>query len=159
MIEKGLLAELSAFHTTYNSSLLTQDVDKSHGDYTRGIFQCIGFKEFHSYLKLSPDEQASLKGQQTLTQGQTGVEQVLSWLSVCVRMQIFNQVLVYPSTAWCFDTGDVSKSYQFNGMQVEIYFGVCSILSQPAKLNKLAVKEGVYLLAVEVMFIYFNTET
>ena len=69
MIERGLINELSSFHAAYNDPLLAQSPDKSHGEYTRGIFQCIGFKEFHKYLMMSPDEQATRDGQKLLTTG------------------------------------------------------------------------------------------
>lgn len=35
-------------------------------DYTEGIFQSIGFKEFHSYLILTPEEKESERGQKLL---------------------------------------------------------------------------------------------
>ncbi|KAL6421688.1 hypothetical protein ACFW04_010928 [Cataglyphis niger] len=38
-------------------------------DYTKGIFQSIGFKEFHPYLVLSEEERASEKGKKLLQQG------------------------------------------------------------------------------------------
>jgi len=47
MIESGLLNELEDFHLAYNTQRLQSDED---ADYERGIFQSIGFKEFHEYL-------------------------------------------------------------------------------------------------------------
>ncbi|KAG5335048.1 MOD5 dimethylallyltransferase, partial [Acromyrmex charruanus] len=38
-------------------------------DYTKGIFQSIGFKEFHTYLILPEKERASEKGKKLLQQG------------------------------------------------------------------------------------------
>ena len=38
-------------------------------DYTTGIFQSIGFKEFHSYLILSEDEKNSEKGKLLFDEG------------------------------------------------------------------------------------------
>ena len=38
-------------------------------DYTHGIFQSIGFKEFHSYLLLSDEERESASGEKLLKQG------------------------------------------------------------------------------------------
>ena len=69
MIEKGLINELAAFHTAYNSPLLSQSIADNHGDYTRGIFQCIGFKEFHSYLTMSATDQVSAAGKKLLADG------------------------------------------------------------------------------------------
>ena len=38
-------------------------------DYTRGIFQSIGFKEFHNYLILSDNDKQSDKGRQQFDKG------------------------------------------------------------------------------------------
>ena len=38
-------------------------------DYTVGIFQSIGFKEFHNYLKLGTDEQKGPLGQKLFEDG------------------------------------------------------------------------------------------
>ncbi|XP_072561773.1 tRNA dimethylallyltransferase [Paramormyrops kingsleyae] len=46
MIAAGLLDELKDFHKSYNA----QKVQESSQDYQHGIFQAIGFKEFHRYL-------------------------------------------------------------------------------------------------------------
>ncbi|OQR66635.1 tRNA dimethylallyltransferase [Tropilaelaps mercedesae] len=56
MMEQGLINELLNFHTDYNARRGTS------GDYTQGIFQSIGFKEFHSYLIASTDERESKAG-------------------------------------------------------------------------------------------------
>lgn len=45
----------------------------SEPDYTKGVFQSIGFKEFHKYLMLKPDQQESEDGLKTL---QEGIEQL-----------------------------------------------------------------------------------
>nr|XP_045605135.1 tRNA dimethylallyltransferase-like isoform X2 [Procambarus clarkii] len=59
MIERGLLQELKDFHTSYNAKRLE---DGEAADYTKGIFQSIGFKEFHKFLILPAQEQKSDKG-------------------------------------------------------------------------------------------------
>ncbi|XP_036372013.1 tRNA dimethylallyltransferase [Megalops cyprinoides] len=46
MLETGLLEELREFHRRYNEQKLQEDSQ----DYQHGIFQSIGFKEFHEYL-------------------------------------------------------------------------------------------------------------
>ncbi|XP_013793403.1 tRNA dimethylallyltransferase, mitochondrial-like, partial [Limulus polyphemus] len=38
-------------------------------DYTQGIFQSIGFKEFHKYLILSPEERETAEGKKLLLEG------------------------------------------------------------------------------------------
>uniref|UniRef100_A0A8C5ME42 tRNA dimethylallyltransferase n=1 Tax=Leptobrachium leishanense TaxID=445787 RepID=A0A8C5ME42_9ANUR len=46
MLDLGLIEELKDFHKRYNETLISQ----SGPDYQHGIFQTIGFKEFHDYL-------------------------------------------------------------------------------------------------------------
>ncbi|XP_022092988.1 tRNA dimethylallyltransferase, mitochondrial-like isoform X2 [Acanthaster planci] len=55
MLSRGLLDELSDFHREYNRQRVETQAD-SESLYTQGIFQSIGFKEFHSYLIL-PEQQ------------------------------------------------------------------------------------------------------
>jgi len=45
MMEEGMLGEMLQFHREFNTQ-------KGHSQYTKGIFQTIGFKEFHDYLLL-----------------------------------------------------------------------------------------------------------
>lgn len=69
MLESGLIAELDAFHHLHNSPILSADSSNNHNKYTRGVFQCIGFKEFHDYLMLNHDDRESPLGQNLLQQG------------------------------------------------------------------------------------------
>uniref|UniRef100_A0A8C6ZBY8 tRNA isopentenyltransferase 1 n=2 Tax=Nothoprocta perdicaria TaxID=30464 RepID=A0A8C6ZBY8_NOTPE len=70
MLAAGLLQELRDFHRRYNR----QRVAENRQDYQHGIFQSIGFKEFHEYLvsegSCSPETSALLlqKGIQALKQ-------------------------------------------------------------------------------------------
>ncbi|XP_043282975.1 tRNA dimethylallyltransferase isoform X2 [Venturia canescens] len=66
MVEAGLVDELLDFHARYNENRLKTNTSP---DYTKGIFQSIGFKEFHNYLVLPQDEKNSDKGEQLLKQG------------------------------------------------------------------------------------------
>lgn len=66
MIENGLVQELINFHNDYNQQPLQE---KRKADYTEGIFQSIGFKEFHSYLRLDPKDRETDKGKELLSQG------------------------------------------------------------------------------------------
>ncbi|XP_029173259.1 tRNA dimethylallyltransferase isoform X1 [Nylanderia fulva] len=66
MLEVGLLQELLDFHRRYNEQRIKSN---TLPDYTKGIFQSIGFKEFHAYLVLSEEERASEKGKKLLQQG------------------------------------------------------------------------------------------
>ena len=47
MLDRGLIEELLDFHREYNHVLEKKDVNTK---YTEGIFQSIGFKEFHEFL-------------------------------------------------------------------------------------------------------------
>ena len=63
MLDRGLLAELENFHDDYNKQRL---IDGQEPEYDKGVFQTIGFKEFHNYLILDPDVKASHKGNEIL---------------------------------------------------------------------------------------------
>ncbi|VEN48899.1 unnamed protein product [Callosobruchus maculatus] len=63
MVEQGLVNELLDFHHKYNLGRLKTN---NQPDYTKGIFQAIGFKEFHCYLMLSKEQQASDEGKEEL---------------------------------------------------------------------------------------------
>ncbi|KAF5272731.1 hypothetical protein FQA39_LY07758 [Lamprigera yunnana] len=58
MLKQGLVEELLDFHKKYNEKRVQQDAD-----YTKGIFQSIGFKEFHQYLMLAPDDRSTENGE------------------------------------------------------------------------------------------------
>ncbi|XP_040280581.1 tRNA dimethylallyltransferase isoform X1 [Bufo bufo] len=69
MLEMGLIKELQDFHKRYNEKIIAQ----SGQDYQHGIFQSIGFKEFHEYLvakDISPEQAEILlqKGIEALKQ-------------------------------------------------------------------------------------------
>ncbi|XP_044016747.1 tRNA dimethylallyltransferase isoform X2 [Aphidius gifuensis] len=66
MIETGLINELLNFHECYAREWTKINLSP---DYTKGIFQSIGFKEFHNYLILPDDEKKSEKGQALFDQG------------------------------------------------------------------------------------------
>ncbi|KAG7161564.1 tRNA dimethylallyltransferase-like, partial [Homarus americanus] len=66
MIKKGLLQELKGFHSSYNTKRLK---DGEPPDYTRGIFQSIGFKEFHEFLILPEEEKETDKGRKLYEAG------------------------------------------------------------------------------------------
>ncbi|XP_021562219.1 tRNA dimethylallyltransferase, mitochondrial isoform X4 [Carlito syrichta] len=70
MLAAGLLEELRDFHRRYNQ----KNVSENSQDYQHGIFQSIGFKEFHEYLitegKCTPETSNQLlkKGVEALKQ-------------------------------------------------------------------------------------------
>ena len=66
MLDRGLIRELEQFHEEYNRACA--EADESF-DYTRGVFQAIGFKEFHDYLLLSENERKSEHGAKLFANG------------------------------------------------------------------------------------------
>ncbi|XP_067679230.1 tRNA dimethylallyltransferase-like [Haliotis asinina] len=63
MMQHGLLQELHDFHREYRQKM------QGDCDYTLGIFQSIGFKEFHNYLLLPESERDTVKGRQLRDEG------------------------------------------------------------------------------------------
>ena len=63
MMERGMLKELEDYHAHYNSTR------GAPADYTVGIFQSIGFKEFHRYLTMTGEEKESDEGREALSAG------------------------------------------------------------------------------------------
>ncbi|XP_072358339.1 tRNA dimethylallyltransferase isoform X2 [Scyliorhinus torazame] len=63
MLAAGLLEELNGFHTLYNQ----QKIAENSQDYQHGVFQSIGFKEFHEYL--TSNNSCSETRKKLLTQG------------------------------------------------------------------------------------------
>lgn len=53
MIKQGVLEELQELHD------LTQSPSSSEADYTLGIYQSIGYREFHTYLSLPPSQRTA----------------------------------------------------------------------------------------------------
>jgi tRNA A37 N6-isopentenylltransferase MiaA len=66
MLDRGLIDELAKFHDEYNRT--RTESEKSY-NYTTGIFQAIGFKEFHDYLLLSDIERKSEQGEKVFANG------------------------------------------------------------------------------------------
>jgi len=66
MMERGLVDELEDFHERFNKAREAVRVSKHSNemipDYHKGIWQSIGFKEFHPYLQLSEEERQSKEG-------------------------------------------------------------------------------------------------
>ncbi|EFX79344.1 hypothetical protein DAPPUDRAFT_304867 [Daphnia pulex] len=67
MMSRGLVAELAHFHHLYNERRLQDEIKEA--DYTIGIFQSIGLKEFHEFLVLPSSEQTTQTGRRLLDQG------------------------------------------------------------------------------------------
>eukprot|EP00088_Acartia_fossae_P014993 TRINITY_DN1810_c1_g2_i1.p1 TRINITY_DN1810_c1_g2~~TRINITY_DN1810_c1_g2_i1.p1 ORF type:complete len:546 (-),score=116.53 TRINITY_DN1810_c1_g2_i1:602-2239(-) len=67
MIERGMVQELIQFHQSYSQTRRMNA--EGDIDYTKGIFQSIGFKEFHNYLLLSEEEKETERGKEEFQKG------------------------------------------------------------------------------------------
>ncbi|KAJ0178505.1 hypothetical protein K1T71_006328 [Dendrolimus kikuchii] len=63
MLEEGLIEELLDFHARHNKHRIQ---DGKPPDYTKGVFQTLGFKEFHEYLMLSEEGRNTENGRKLL---------------------------------------------------------------------------------------------
>ena len=84
MMERGLVQELLDFHEQYNRR---REVDAATElpDYKRGIWQSIGFKEFHPFLVLGPEEREGQEGRQLFAK-------CVEWMKVATRQYARRQV-------------------------------------------------------------------
>lgn len=67
MIESGMLREMLDFHDKFNR--LRVESETIGSDYSFGIFQSIGFKEFHTYLTMSDSCKESPLGKKAFQEG------------------------------------------------------------------------------------------
>ncbi|XP_026761040.2 tRNA dimethylallyltransferase [Galleria mellonella] len=63
MLQEGLIQELLDFHAKHNMHRIK---DGKPPDYTKGIFQTLGFKEFHDYLMLNEEQKDTEEGKKLL---------------------------------------------------------------------------------------------
>ena len=68
MLARGLVKELQEFHTNFNK-LRAEEGDLAQLDYDKGIWQSIGFKEFHNYLCLGDEEREGEEGKRLFKEG------------------------------------------------------------------------------------------
>ena len=68
MMDRGLVKELEQFHADYNR-LRAEKGDVNKLEYEKGIWQSIGFKEFHNYLCLSEEERDLDEGKKLFNEG------------------------------------------------------------------------------------------
>lgn len=110
MLKQGLVSELHDLHQKYLDSVATR-----HGepDYTLGIFQSIGFKEFHNYLVLPPDRRDSAEGQQHFQKGVEGLKIATRQYARRQLKWIKNRFLNCPGssvpTVYGLDSTDVNR--------------------------------------------------
>ena len=68
MMARGLVRELQQFHTDFNQ-LRAEKGDLGQLSYEKGIWQSIGFKEFHNYLCLNEEEREGVEGKNLFKDG------------------------------------------------------------------------------------------
>ncbi|XP_045440761.1 tRNA dimethylallyltransferase isoform X3 [Pipistrellus kuhlii] len=108
MLAAGLLDELRDFHRRYNQ----KKVEENSQDYQHGIFQSIGFKEFHEYLttegKCTPET-----GHQLLKKGIEALKQVTKRYARKQNRWIKNRFLSRPGPSvppiYGLEVSDISK--------------------------------------------------
>lgn len=108
MLAAGLLDELRDFHKRYNE----KKVGENSQDYQHGIFQSIGFKEFHEYLitegKCTPEMRNQL-----LKKGIEALKQVTKRYARKQNRWVKNRFLSRPGTGvppvYGLEVSDVSK--------------------------------------------------
>ncbi|CAK6440989.1 unnamed protein product [Pipistrellus nathusii] len=108
MLAAGLLDELRDFHRRYNQ----KKVEENSQDYQHGIFQSIGFKEFHEFLttegKCTPET-----GHQLLKKGIEALKQVTKRYARKQNRWIKNRFLSRPGPSvppiYGLEVSDISK--------------------------------------------------
>ncbi|XP_017793296.1 PREDICTED: tRNA dimethylallyltransferase, mitochondrial, partial [Habropoda laboriosa] len=90
MVETGLVQELLDFHRRYNEQRIKSNTS---ADYTTGIFQSIGFKEFHAYLVLPEEERREKKGEELLEKGIADLKLVTKKYSKKQEQWIMNRIM------------------------------------------------------------------
>ncbi|XP_067867201.1 tRNA dimethylallyltransferase isoform X2 [Heterodontus francisci] len=107
MLAAGLLEELNGFHAQYNQ----QKIAENSQDYQHGIFQSIGFKEFHDYL--TSNSSCSETREKLLTQGIAALKQVTKRYARKQNKWVRNRFLKRPGAnvppVYGLDVTDVSQ--------------------------------------------------
>ncbi|XP_067862490.1 tRNA dimethylallyltransferase isoform X3 [Heptranchias perlo] len=107
MLAAGLLEELNGFHSQYNQRKIAENSQ----DYQHGIFQSIGFKEFHEYL--TSNSNCSETREKLLTQGIAALKQVTKRYARKQNKWVRNRFLKRPGPnvppVFGLDVTDVSQ--------------------------------------------------
>ncbi|CAH0694336.1 unnamed protein product [Spodoptera exigua] len=110
MIEEGLIQELLDFHDKHNKQRIK---DGKPPDYTKGVFQTLGFKEFHEYLMLSDEERNTDAGKKLLEQSIENMKMGTRRYARRQNKMIRGRFLEHPTREvppiYELDTTDISK--------------------------------------------------
>ncbi|RWS13091.1 tRNA dimethylallyltransferase-like protein [Dinothrombium tinctorium] len=120
MMQQGLIEELSDFHAKYNEKRLKED---KTADYSEGIFQSIGFKEFHPYLLLDEETRRSAKGvellEKCLENMKTATKRYANYQNKWVRNRFLGAADRQTPNIYALDTSDLEK-WQSNVVNLAI---------------------------------------
>ncbi|CAF4019707.1 unnamed protein product [Rotaria sp. Silwood2] len=109
MLDRGLINELEKFHDEYNQT--STQAEQSY-NYTRGIFQAIGFKEFHDYLLLSDIERKSEHGEKVFANAierlKLSTRQYSKYQEKWLRMRLLQRIEEHSPNVYELDTTNLS---------------------------------------------------
>uniref|UniRef100_H2YDP6 tRNA dimethylallyltransferase n=1 Tax=Ciona savignyi TaxID=51511 RepID=H2YDP6_CIOSA len=94
MIDQGLLKELKDFHEDFNKERLAKGLEP---DYEHGIFQSIGFKEFHDYLTADATTEEKMK--EKMLEEATEQMKLATWQYAKYQMKFIRKRIVNRSNA------------------------------------------------------------
>ncbi|KAI4886891.1 hypothetical protein NFI96_000149 [Prochilodus magdalenae] len=107
MLSAGLIEELKDFHQRFNE----KKIQENSQDYQHGIFQSIGFKEFHEYLTAGADLSQE-EGEKLKVKGIEALKQVTRRYARKQNKWVRNRFLKRPGTCvppvYGLDVSDVS---------------------------------------------------
>nr|XP_039257049.1 tRNA dimethylallyltransferase-like [Styela clava] len=105
MVETGLIDELKLFHKDYNKDRLQSGLQ---ADYERGIFQSIGFKEFHDYLtkEVSDNNERNVLLNESIERMKISTRQYAKYQRKWIRNRIVNRENGLP--VYAVDSSDPS---------------------------------------------------
>ncbi|XP_045767049.1 tRNA dimethylallyltransferase [Maniola jurtina] len=110
MLEDGLIEELLHFHDRHNKQRIKEGKPP---DYTKGVFQTLGLKEFHEYLMLPPDKKNTDEGKKLLQESIANMKLGTRRYARRQNKMVRGRFLEHPSrevpAIYELDTTDLSK--------------------------------------------------
>ncbi|XP_054288849.1 tRNA dimethylallyltransferase-like [Macrosteles quadrilineatus] len=113
MVTQGLVEELQQFHDEYNRQRIQSDEGGPRTPaYTLGIYQSIGFKEFHPYLMLGEEERKGKEGRKLLEEG-------VKLMKIATRQYARRQVKWIRKRFLCRGEEQVPPLYTLDGSNLD----------------------------------------
>ena len=142
MMARGLVKELQDFHEQFNKLRAeVRNSDMATLSYDKGIWQSIGFKEFHSYLCLSEEERETDEGKRLFSEGvqrmKISTRQYSRRQAKWIRRRFLTNLRDSPPV-YRVDSSDPmlwkeKVRIQFNHKNVTIYLCPCIQVYDPAE--------------------------